>query len=142
MPSTRSISSVPNGYYGHPNPTRGECDYLEPDERDALADFTASTNGLAEDANGDLIAVSLGGEVYRFAMSDDGDRILRTNVIARLIQPLDVTVQGPRDAFPGTIWAAQYSPSAPEDRSPCSSRGARSPGAGASSRRRGSPARR
>jgi len=97
-----------NGYYGHPNPERGECDYLEPDERNALAQFRSSTNGLAEYSEGDLLTVSLSGDLYRLSLSAGGGRVVRRQVLARLASPLDVTVQGPRDAFPGTIWVAEY----------------------------------
>ncbi|HEU0304886.1 MAG TPA: kelch repeat-containing protein [Gaiellaceae bacterium] len=99
----------PGGYYGHPNPTRQECDYLEPRERESLALFSASTNGLAEYGGGDLIAASLGGQVLRLRLSDDGRRMVKREVLAaELPQPLDVTVQADGDAFPGTIWVAQY----------------------------------
>ena len=96
-----------NGYYGHPNPTRGECDFVPPAVRDAMARFRMSTNGIAEH-EGALVTVSLSGEVDRLALSEDGGRVVRRRVLARLASPLDVTVQERRNAFPGTIWAAQY----------------------------------
>ena len=80
-----------SGYDGDPNPTRAnpraavdtgelpvpqpdpiECDYKPPSEREAIAKFKESTNGLAKytastgggNLEGDLIAVSFSGEVY------------------------------------------------------------------------------
>jgi glucose/arabinose dehydrogenase/N-acetylneuraminic acid mutarotase len=129
-----------HGYYGHPNPTRGnpqaavpseelpvpeahpiECEYVPPSERNAMARFAASTNGLAEytasnlagSLEGDLIAVALSGEVYDLRLSDDGRRVLRRDVLARLAAPLDVTTQGSDAIFPGTIWVAQYAGGTP-----------------------------
>jgi N-acetylneuraminic acid mutarotase len=101
-----------NGYYGHPNPTRGECDFVPPAVRDAMARFPMSTNGIAE-REGALVTVSLNGELYRLTLSPGGDRVVRREVLARLASPLDVAVQGSRDAFPGTIWVAQYAESGP-----------------------------
>jgi hypothetical protein len=104
---------LPNGYYGHPNPERGECDYLEPSERDALAQFSASTNGLAEHGEGDLLTVSLTGDVHRLDMAPGGRSVDGREVLARLGSPLDVTAQAPGDAFPESIWAAQYAEGGP-----------------------------
>ena len=101
-----------DGYYGHPNPTRRECDYVPPAVRDAMAQFRMSTNGIAEH-EGALVTVSLSGELFRLELSEDGGRVVRRQVLARLASPLDVTVQGTLDAFPGTIWAAQYAESGP-----------------------------
>ncbi len=124
-----------SGYYGHPNPTRAnpraavdtgelpvlqpdpiECDYKSPSEREAIAKFKESTNGLVEytasagggNLEGDLIAVSFSGEVYDLRLSDDGRRVLRRDVLTRLAAPLDVTTEGARSALAGTIWVAQY----------------------------------
>ena len=96
------------GYYGYPNATRHECDYLEPGDRHSLAAFPSSTNGLAELGENELVTVSLGGELYRLTLSGDGRRVERREVLARLGSPLDVTTQGSDGAFPGTIWVAQY----------------------------------
>jgi hypothetical protein len=103
-----------HGYYGHPNPTRAECD--DEPRGEALATFRSSTNGLAEYSasnldgalRGDLIAASLDGNVHRLELSDDGRRVLRRDVLTRLESPLDVTVQGDGSVFPGTVWVAQY----------------------------------
>ena len=105
-----------NGYYGHPNPTRAECDRVPPREREALTTFPASTNGLSEylatnlDGSllGDVIAVALDGNVYRLELDAAGQRVLRKEVLARLGSPLDVTAQGDGAVFPGTVWIAQY----------------------------------
>lgn len=96
------------GYYGTPNPTRGECDYLGPRDRGSLATFRSSTNGIAELGENELVTVSLGGELHRLRLSGDGQRVEGRDVLARLASPLDVTVQGQGDAFPGSIWVAQY----------------------------------
>jgi glucose/arabinose dehydrogenase len=123
------------GYYGHPNPTRGnprgaveteelpvsgpdplQCDYVEPGSRRPLATFRSSTNGLAEYTasnlggalRGRLVAVSLSGEAYLLRLSADGRRVLQKDVLVRLAAPLDVTTLGDGTAFPGTIWVAQY----------------------------------
>jgi glucose/arabinose dehydrogenase len=121
------------GYYGHPNPSRGnpavvegkppvapaspiECDYVPPRDRQALLLSRSSTNGIAEYTasnlgerlRGNLIVASLRGEVSRLALSPDGTRVRRNEVLTRLAAPLDVTTQGDEDLFPGTIWVAQY----------------------------------
>jgi sugar lactone lactonase YvrE len=96
------------GYYGHPNPSRDECEYLDRGERDAVAWFGYSTNGLAESVEGDLIAAGFRGDILRLRLSPDGRRLVSREVLARLALPLDVTTQAASDAFPGTIWVAQY----------------------------------
>jgi glucose/arabinose dehydrogenase len=125
------------GYYGHPNPTRGnprasvdgedlpvpaprplECDYVAPAARDALARFKSSTNGITEYVasdfaarlKGDLIAVALSGEVYRLELSDTGRQVVRHEVLTKLATPLDVTTQADDARFPGSIWVALYGP--------------------------------
>ena len=114
------------GYYGHPNPTRGnpngsvkgdelpvpaprplECDYVPPAARDALARFRSSTNGIAE-YEGSLVVVALSGDVLALELSGDGRRVVGRDLLARLAAPLDVTVQASDAMFPGTIWVAQY----------------------------------
>ena len=104
------------GYYGHPNPSRAECDYVPARKRGALLLSRSSTNGIAEylasnlggRLRGNLIVVSLRGEVSRLALSQDGTQVRRSEVLTRLAAPLDVTTQGDEDLFPGTIWVAQY----------------------------------
>jgi glucose/arabinose dehydrogenase len=124
------------GYYGHPNPTRGnrentfnadrqspapeanpiECDYRRPAERDPVAVFRTSTNGLAEYTasnfggalRGDLLAASLDGNVYRVKLDPAGTRALRKQALFTLVTPLDVTAQGDDGPFAGTIWVARH----------------------------------
>jgi hypothetical protein len=107
-------------YGGHPNPTRArtsprECDYVPPAERSALATFPASTNGLAE-YRGDLVTASLDGRVYRLDLDEQGSRVISRETLATLTAPLDVTAQGDDDVFPGTLWVAQYTARAYEQR--------------------------
>ena len=47
--------------------------------------------------------------MLRLALSEDGSRATGRDVLARLSSPLDVTAQGPDDAFGETLWVAQYS---------------------------------
>jgi Kelch motif len=124
------------GYYGHPNPTRGnrantfnsnrqspvpradpvECDYLRPDQRDPVTLFRTSTNGLdeytASNFGGamqrDLLAASLDGNVYRVELDPSGAHALGTQSLATLVTPLDVTAQGDSGPFAGTVWVARH----------------------------------
>jgi glucose/arabinose dehydrogenase len=124
---------LPGEYYGHPNPTRGnrantfdgrspveranplECDYRRPKDRDPVVLFPTSTNGLAEYTassfggamKGDLLAASFDTNVYRLVLNPRGDRAVKRPLISGSA-PLDVTAQGDRDPFPGTIWVANY----------------------------------
>jgi glucose/arabinose dehydrogenase len=121
-------------YYGHPNPTRGnrantfdgrspvpranpiECDYRRPADRDPVAVFRTSTNGLAEYTasnfggalRGDLLAASLDGNVYRVQPDASGTRALRKQALFTLVTPLDVTAQGDDRPFAGTVWVARH----------------------------------
>jgi hypothetical protein len=124
-------------FAGHPNPTRGnrantfnsnrqspvvradpiQCDYVPPRERHAVASFVTSTNGLAEytasnfggGMRGNLLAASFDTYVHRVVLNARGDRAVSNRALFTLIAPLDVTAQGDRGPFPGTIWVAQYS---------------------------------
>jgi hypothetical protein len=124
------------GYYGHPNPTRGnrentfngnrqspvpranpiECDYRRPADRDAVTLFRTSTNGLDEYTasnfggmlRGDLLAASLDGRVYRVSLDRTGTRALRRQSLFTLVTPLDVTSQADDAPFPGTIWVGRH----------------------------------
>ena len=124
------------GYYGHPNPTRGnrantfnpdrqspvpraravECDYRRPAERDPVTLFRTSTNGLAEYTasnfggaiRGDLLAASLDGNVYRVELDAAGRRALQKQALFTLVTPLDVTAQGDTGPFAGTIWVGRH----------------------------------
>jgi Kelch motif len=132
-----SLHVVRRGEYaGHPNPTRGnranrfnddgqspvpranpvECDYRPPGERGALTVFPTSTNGLTEYTasslggamQGDLLAASFDTNVYRVRLNDAGDRVLGKEQLFDLPTPLDVTAQGDRGPFPGTVWVSQH----------------------------------
>jgi len=126
------------GYYGgHPNPTRGnkanvfagqspigaanpvECNYVKPSGTD-IRSFPASTNGLAEYTasafggamEGDLLAASFDGKIYRIELNAAGTAVAKKSAIAENFgnSPLDVTAQGDGGPFPGTVWAAVYGP--------------------------------
>jgi N-acetylneuraminic acid mutarotase len=128
------------GYYGgHPNPTRGnkantfnadqqspvdtanpiECDYLTPGAaRNALATWSASTNGLAEYTasnfggamTGDLLAASFDNSLYRIKLNSAGDAALSNQPLFSTVgvRPLDVTATGNSGKFPGSIWVADH----------------------------------
>ena len=138
----------PGFYGGHPNPTRGnmdntfnpsnpqspvtvsnpvECTYLQPLTQDgALILFNSSTNGLAEyrgsnfgsQLQGDLLAASLGGEIWRMKLNAAGDALVDLNPPSGTYkqalftgfgaQPLDVVASGDGGVFPGTVWVALY----------------------------------
>jgi hypothetical protein len=128
-----TLHLVTAGYYGgHPNPTRGnkqntfngqspvsvakpvECDYLAPTAREALATFTASTNGLAEYTasnfggamKGDLLAASFNNSIYHIDLGGAGTSANASVLFGSVGSiPLDVTAQGDGGPFPGTIWA-------------------------------------
>jgi hypothetical protein len=123
------------GYYaGHPNPVRGnsdylpgavydgydgtgECDYLVPGQEDgALATFGASTNGLTEYTasnfggamQGDLLTSSFDGNVYRIQLDAQGDGLTESPTpLLSSGGTLDVTAQGDDGQFPGTVWSAE-----------------------------------
>ncbi|MDQ3777503.1 MAG: PQQ-dependent sugar dehydrogenase, partial [Actinomycetota bacterium] len=124
------------GYYGHPNPTRGnranalnayrqspvpeanpvECDYRRPADRAPVTLFRTSTNGLAEYTasnfggafRGDLLAASFDGGVYRVKLDASGTRAVRRQRLFTLVTPLDVTAQGDGGPFAGSIWVARH----------------------------------
>ncbi|MEZ4708453.1 MAG: kelch repeat-containing protein [Caldilineaceae bacterium] len=98
-----------------------ECDFYNPGTADdpALVVYTDSTNGLAEYTasnfgnalKGNLLAASFSGDIYRIVLNASGDQV--TNGVESFASgfgstPLDVTVQGDDDIFPGTVWAATY----------------------------------
>ena len=90
--------------------------YLAPGAGDkALALFDHSTDGLAEytagafggTMDGDLIAASLDGNIYRIHVNSDTTSATHEILASGLNgAPLDVTAQGDFDLFPGTIWIA------------------------------------
>ena len=96
-----------------------ECDYQSPGgDNDALAVINASTNGITEytadnfggNMQGDLLAASFDGNVYRFQLNAAGNDITSSGPIFSGFgaTPLDVTAQGDGEIFPGTVWAVTY----------------------------------
>ncbi len=106
-----------------------ECDYLAPSEttgqvnpgdgeRGSMYVFGASTNGLAEYTasnfdgvmQGDILAASYDGSVYRVQRSTDGTEATAVDSIASGFGsiPLDVETVGDSGQFPGTVWAVTY----------------------------------
>jgi hypothetical protein len=120
------------GYYGgHPNPTRAnranlfagqspveaahpvECEFLPGEKSGALTTFPASTNGLVEYRSsafggaltGNLLAASLDNRIYRLRLRPEGGLAGKEILFERVgSAPLDLTVRGDGEAFPGTIW--------------------------------------
>ena len=120
------------GYYGgHPNPTRAnpdnrfagqtpvtqarpqECRFLPGKKSAALATFPASTNGLVEYRSrvfggaltGDLLTASLDNRIHLLRMRPEGTLAGQGVLFEDVADaPLDLTVQGDDEAFPGTIW--------------------------------------
>jgi hypothetical protein len=109
---------VPPVPLGTGNPV--ECDYLVPGVEDGtLATISSSTNGITEYTalnfggamQGNLLAASFGGSIYRFQLNAAGDDLAVPHELLFTgfgSQPLDVTAQGSGDVFPGTIWVAVY----------------------------------
>ena len=79
--------------------------------------FGSSTNGIAEytasnfsgSMKGDLLTASFNKSVYRIQLNNNGNKIVGLDkFFNNLGTPLDVTAQGDNDAFPGTVWIADY----------------------------------
>ena len=94
-----------------------QCNYKVAGNGDgALVTVKTSTNGLAEYSasnfgsalQGDVLAASFGGTIYRVELNDAGNKVNATvkqfTKVGKV--PLDVTSQGDGDKFPGTIWIA------------------------------------
>jgi N-acetylneuraminic acid mutarotase len=125
------------GYGGHPNPTRAnlantfsspaqspvsvadpvECDRLASGaERDGLATYPASTNGLAEytasnfggQMTGSILAASFDNTIYRAQPDSSGTALEVDEPLFQNVgdSPLDVIAQGDDGPFPGTVWVA------------------------------------
>lgn len=96
-------------FYGHPNPSRGECG--RPTDA-ALSRFPFSTNGITEvtagPVGGDLLTVSFDGTMRRSRLDETSSRVLAHEDVSLGGIPLDVTAQGQDDPLPGTIWVASY----------------------------------
>jgi glucose/arabinose dehydrogenase len=110
------LYAVERGLYaGHPNPERpGECAY-ERGER-ALGSFGTSTNGLTEYASGlgggvlegDLLAASIDGRVYRVDLDGTGGVAGIRPFFAVPGFPLDVAAQPDGAPFAGTVFVGDY----------------------------------
>lgn len=104
-----------------------ECDFRQPnagpgtvDPDASLVTYPVSVNGIAAytAANfggalrGDLLMAGFNGDIFHAALNAAGDRV--TNGTATIAagydaqRPLDITAQGDRDVFPGTVWIAMY----------------------------------
>ncbi|MBX2836260.1 MAG: choice-of-anchor D domain-containing protein, partial [Gammaproteobacteria bacterium] len=94
-----------------------ECDYKEPGAGDgALTTIQSSSNGLDEytasnfagSMKGDLLVASFNKSIYRLELNDAGTKVTsKSQLVTNLGNiPLDLTVQGDDDAYPGTIWVA------------------------------------
>lgn len=105
---------------GHPNPVRDrgpgvECSALA--SRPALAQFSASTNGLVEYTSsafegamaGDLLAVSWDGTLQRIDIDENND-IRSVTVLVQNVgsAPLSLEVPDHRRDFAGTIWVGNF----------------------------------
>ncbi|HJZ13664.1 MAG TPA: hypothetical protein VJ521_16030 [Acidobacteriota bacterium] len=107
---------------------RIEGDYQSRGNADkSLLTFSGSTNGVAEYTastgnsamKGDLLTVSLNGIIHRIQLAKTGDVVSNRKGSNRLslgppfasgfgFKPLDITAQGDKDVFPGTVWVAVY----------------------------------
>ncbi|MGF1476094.1 MAG: beta strand repeat-containing protein [Geminicoccaceae bacterium] len=97
-----------------------ESSLLRPTEEDALANFVASTNGLAEwtfddafdgELTGALIAVSFDETVSLLKLNAAGTQVIEAQVLpVDGNSPLDVVAQGEGEAFEGSFWTVQYGP--------------------------------
>ncbi len=128
----------PGYYGGHPNPTRGniantfngqspvqtanpvECDYrlavagqgqvlaTDPSSSNGLAEYTASNFGGA--MKGDLLLAAFDNYITRVHLDPTGRSSLGSSTLFSTVgvRPLDVVAQGDAEAFPGTIWVADY----------------------------------
>lgn len=126
----------PAGYYGgHPNPTRAnrenrfagqspvevanpvECDHRGGGPAARLPMFPSSTNGMAEyrsrragaALDGDLLAAGFDNRIHRVDLGTGGDVVGASVLFDNVdVVPLDVTVQGDGERFPGTVWVGDY----------------------------------
>ncbi len=103
---------------GLANPVEG--DFQNPGVDDpSVFTVEASTNGICEYTSaalggaleGDLLAASFNGKIYRVERNPDGTiDAAKVTVLAEGFgaTPLDVTAQSDQQVFPGTIWACTY----------------------------------
>ncbi|MEE9405174.1 MAG: malectin domain-containing carbohydrate-binding protein, partial [Algisphaera sp.] len=88
--------------------------FAGPDSDGSLANFDFSTNGIAEYTSsafngalqGDLLAASHDGTVKRIKLSPDGTSVTLVQTLFNNVGvvPLDLTIMGDNDPFPGTVW--------------------------------------
>ncbi len=94
-----------------------ECVYKTPGAGDgALTTIQASSNGLDEYTasnflgamQGDLLVASFDKSIYRLELNNAGTAVTsKSKLVSGLgTVPLDLTVHGANDAYPGTIWVA------------------------------------
>ncbi len=94
-----------------------ECNYKKPGAGDgALTTIQASSNGLDEytasnfagSMKGDLLVASFNKSIYRLELNDAGNKVTSKSQLVKNLGnvPLDLTVHGDNDAYPGTIWVA------------------------------------
>ena len=94
-----------------------ECNYLEAGKGDGgLSTIQASSNGLDEytasnflgSMKGDILVASFNKSIYRLELNAAGTKVTsKSQLVTGLGSvPLDLTVHGDNDAFPGTIWVA------------------------------------
>ena len=99
-----------------------ECDFRAPTERGALTSFDTPTTGFTEytasnfggQMKGDLIVADFLGSVLRVKLNAGGDGVtLNQTLFANVSDhPIDLVARGDGDAFPGTIWMADFTSSA------------------------------
>lgn len=94
-----------------------ECNYIAAGQGDGgLTTIQSSSNGLDEytasnflgSMQGDLLVASFKNSIYRLELNGAGTQVTsKSQLIENLGKfPLDLTVHGDNDAFPGTIWVA------------------------------------
>jgi hypothetical protein len=95
-----------------------ECDWQAPGDDGALTTFGASTNGLGVYTadnfggalEGALLAASFDGNTYYTTFNSDGTQVeeVEPQFSTGLSTPLDVTAMGDQEAYPGTVWVADF----------------------------------
>jgi hypothetical protein len=95
-----------------------ECDWQAPGNDGALTTFGASTNGLGVYTadnfggalEGALLAASFDGNTYYTTFNGDGTQVeeVEPQFSTGLSTPLDVTAMGDQEAYPGTVWVADF----------------------------------
>ncbi len=119
-PATTLPSNWPPIPVDMADPIQG--DYQNPGVDDnSLYTLESSTNGMTEytasnfdgELQGDLLAVSFDGAVYRVDIDNSTGSITGPSDVSVLATgfgstPIDITAQSDTDDFPGTIWVANY----------------------------------